>query len=64
MADEMDERRETDENDPDYESRSAYVRHALQARFNAEDAGEWETPEIEEPGASRAVPDGGDDADA
>ena len=29
--------------------KSHYIREAIQARFNAEDAGEWDTPEIEPP---------------
>lgn len=48
---EVDKRRESDEVSDDFEDRSAYVRAALMARFEAEDAGEWETPEVEQPNA-------------
>lgn len=48
MWDEVDERRDSDETSDSFEDRSAYVRGALLARFAAEDAGEWERPEVGE----------------
>jgi len=48
MIEEIEERRSKNSN------RSEYIREALQARFDAEDAGEWETPDL----------GGGADADA
>lgn len=38
--------------------KSYYIREAIQARFNAEDAGGWDDPEIENP--NEVVADGGE----
>lgn len=51
MVDEIDQRRESTT------SRSRWVAEAVKARFDAEDVGEWSTPELG--GASTAVTDGG-----
>lgn len=45
MADEIERRREKGT------SRSEYVRAALQARFDSEDAGNWDDPDVVQPDA-------------
>jgi len=40
MLDEIEDRRDKGVN------RSEYIRAAIQARFDAEDAGTWETPDV------------------
>ena len=51
MVDEIHERREKGTN------RSQYIREAIQARFDAEDAGLWERPDVEPPTNSEAPAD-------
>jgi Arc/MetJ-type ribon-helix-helix transcriptional regulator len=51
MLDEIEHRREKGSN------RSEYVREALQARFDAEDDGEWETPECNDSDGREAPAD-------
>lgn len=46
MPDEIEARREKGE------SRSEYIRDAIRSRFEAEDAGDWESPEYEQEAAA------------
>lgn len=55
QLDELDRRRVTDTQDPAYTTRSKWISDAIQARLNAEDAGEWQPPEHPE----YALADGG-----